>query len=77
MWKFIAGKPESWDNAQVTSGGVDVTEVDEKTMQSKLIPGLYITGELLDVDADCGGYNLHWAWASGLTAGSEAARCTK
>lgn len=72
-WKFTVTGTESWDNAQVTSGGVCLSEVDERTMQSRIIKGLYITGELLDVDADCGGYNLHWAWASGILAGNEAA----
>ena len=63
-----------WENAQVTSGGIERSEIDEKTMESKLVKGLYVTGELLDVDGPCGGYNLHWAWASGKLAGSEAAR---
>lgn len=62
-----------WDNAQVTSGGISTEEIDPKTMQSKIVKNLYITGELADVDGDCGGYNLHWAWASGFTAGREAA----
>lgn len=56
-------------NAQITSGGANVTEFDSRTLESKKVKGLYCTGELLDVDAVCGGYNLQWAWASGLTAG--------
>lgn len=56
-------------NAQVTSGGVDVRDVDPATMKSLLIDGLYICGELLDVDGGCGGFNLQWAFASGLLAG--------
>ena len=56
-------------NAQVTSGGVDVKEIDPLTMQSKLIPGLYFSGEIIDVDGDCGGFNLQWAFASGLLVG--------
>ncbi len=54
--------------AQVTKGGIRVCEVDSKTMQSKFESGMYIVGEALDVDGDCGGYNLHWAYASAATA---------
>jgi predicted Rossmann fold flavoprotein len=61
----------SWDRAQVTAGGVPLSELTE-TLESKKCPGLYLCGELLDVDGDCGGFNLHWAWASGLTAGKAA-----
>lgn len=60
---------EGLDKAEACSGGVDTAEVDPATMQSRLVPGLYITGELLDVTGRLGGYNLHWAWASGLLAG--------
>lgn len=56
-------------NAQVTSGGVNVSEIEPLTMESKLCKGLYFAGELIDVDAGCGGYNLQWAFASGLLAG--------
>jgi hypothetical protein len=55
--------------AQVTAGGIPLSELRLDTMESKMCPGLYLTGELLDVDADCGGYNLMWAWMSGLRAG--------
>ncbi len=58
-----------FDKAQVTAGGVDVSEIENDTMQSKLCSGLYITGELLDIDGNCGGYNLHFAFASGACAG--------
>lgn len=57
-----------FENAQVTSGGINLEEVDEN-MESKLVSSLYITGELLDVDGICGGYNLHFAFASGIIAG--------
>lgn len=60
----------SWDNAQVTAGGVSTKEIDSKTMESKLSKGLYITGELMDIDGTCGGYNLQWAWATGYIAGN-------
>lgn len=73
-WRFDVTGTMPWENAQVTSGGIERSEIDEKTMESKLVKGLYVTGELLDVDGPCGGYNLHWAWASGKLAGSEAAR---
>ena len=60
---------EDFDRAQVTAGGIKTTGVNPETLESWFVPGLFITGELLDVDADCGGYNLQWAWASGVTAG--------
>lgn len=60
-------------NAQVTAGGADAGEFDPETLASYLVPGLYACGEALDVDGDCGGYNLMWAWASGLAAGEAAA----
>lgn len=73
-WRFDVTGTMPWENAQVTSGGIELSELNEKTMESKLVSGLYVTGELLDIDGPCGGYNLHWAWASGKLAGSEAAR---
>ena len=60
---------EGFDNAQVTAGGLHTADFDPETMQSRLVPGLYVCGELLDIDGDCGGYNLQWAWASGRLAG--------
>lgn len=63
----------SFAQAQVTAGGVDTTQVNGATMESKLVKGLYFAGELLDVDGICGGYNLQWAWTSGYLAGSSAA----
>lgn len=59
--------------AQVTAGGVDTGEVNCETMESRLSPGIYICGEMLDVDGTCGGYNLQFAWASGYLAGRAAA----
>ncbi|MBR4157653.1 MAG: NAD(P)/FAD-dependent oxidoreductase [Oscillospiraceae bacterium] len=58
-----------FENAQVTAGGVSVSEFDPCSLQSRLVPGLYAAGEVLDVDGDCGGFNLQWAWASGRLAG--------
>lgn len=61
-----------FQNAQVCAGGVPLSEVT-RNLESRLKPGLYLTGELLDVDAICGGYNLQWAWTSGYLAGCAAA----
>ena len=61
-------------HAQVTAGGAAVAQFDPHTMQSRLVPGLFACGETLDVDGGCGGFNLQWAWASGLLAGQSAAR---
>lgn len=59
---------KGFETCEVCAGGIDTKQVDSKTMESKLQKGLYFTGEVLDVDGDCGGYNLHWAWASGYLA---------
>lgn len=58
-----------FDQAQVTAGGLRTDEFDPHTMESRLVPGLYACGEVLDIDGDCGGYNLQWAWSSGHLAG--------
>ena len=60
---------DGWQKAMVTRGGVALDEVDPKTLESRLVPGLYFAGEVLDVDGPCGGYNISWALASGFTAG--------
>ena len=67
-------EPLGMDSAQVTAGGIVTEEFDETTMESRLVPGLYACGEVLDVDGDCGGYNLQWAWSSGSLAGQSAGR---
>lgn len=61
----------SFDNSQVSAGGVDLKEIDLTTMKSKIIPNLYIVGESVDVDGDCGGYNITFASISGMLAGME------
>lgn len=61
-------------HAQVTSGGVPLQEVRMDTMASCCCRNLYLAGEMLDVDGDCGGYNLHWAWSTGMAAGAGAAK---
>lgn len=70
-------EPMGMENAQVTAGGVLTDDFDPHTLESKKIPGLFVCGELLDVDGDCGGYNLQWAWSSGCVAGRNAGRDTK
>ena len=69
-------EPLGMDSAQVTAGGVLTAEFDPATMESKLVPGLYACGEVLDIDGDCGGYNLQWAWSSGRLAGRSAGKET-
>ena len=64
----------SFSQAQVCSGGVDTSQVNTHTMESKLCRNLYFAGELLDIDGTCGGYNLQWAWSSGAAAGIHAAK---
>jgi len=64
---------KSWDSAQVTAGGVKTDEINNTTMESKLVKGLYFAGEIVDVDGDCGGFNLQWAWSSGYVAGKNSA----
>lgn len=73
-WSFNITGTKSWSEAQVTAGGLDVKDIDSKTMESKLMPGLYFAGEIIDIDGDCGGYNLQWAWSSGYLAGISAVR---
>ena len=65
-------EPLGMDAAQVTAGGILTREFNDETMESRLVPGLYACGEVLDIDGDCGGYNLQWAWSSGRLAGSHA-----
>ena len=60
---------EGFDSAQVTAGGIRTSGFDPETLQSWFMPRLFVCGELLDIDGDCGGYNLQWAWASGRLAG--------
>jgi len=64
----------SFENAQVCSGGVTTSEINSETMESKLVSNLYFAGEVVDVDGICGGYNLQWAWSSGYVSGLEASK---
>lgn len=72
-WLFKIRGTKGWTSAQVTAGGVETEEINAETMESKLVPGLFLAGELLDIDGECGGYNLQWAWSSGYLAGYNAA----
>jgi len=64
----------NWANAQVTAGGINTDDFNDETMESKLVPGLYAAGEILDIVGDCGGFNLQWAWSSGRLAAISAAK---
>lgn len=68
---------KGFDHAQTTAGGVDTNEIDAESLASKLVPGLYFAGEIIDIDGKCGGYNLQWAWSSGYVAGRHAALTLK
>ncbi len=69
-WTVMITGPNSFEQAQVTAGGIDTSEINPDTLESKLIKGLYFTGELIDIDGTCGGYNLQWAWSTGAVAGT-------
>ena len=76
--RFKVKDLKGWNEAQVTAGGVSLAEVDPLTMESKLKPGLFFSGEVLDYDGPCGGYNLHHAWLTGILAGKGMAdKCTE
>ena len=72
-WRFTVTGNRPWSEAMVTAGGIRLDEVDPQDFQSRKTPGLFLAGEMLDVDGDSGGFNLHFAWASGLGAGRAAA----
>lgn len=73
-WRFKITGNQGWGQAQVTAGGISTKDIDSKTMESTLVKGLYLIGELVDIDGDCGGYNLQWAWSSGYIAGINAVK---
>jgi predicted Rossmann fold flavoprotein len=72
-WKFPVTSTLLWDKAQTTGGGIPLDEINPTTMESRLQSGLFLTGELLDAVGECGGFNLHWAWCTGIFAGKSAA----
>ena len=59
---------DSFDKSQVTVGGVDIKEIVQETMEIRKLPNMYVCGEIIDIDGDCGGFNLQWAWTSAYTA---------
>ena len=71
-WRFLVKESHGFEDAQVTAGGIQISEIDRETMESKLVKGLYFTGEIIDIDGLCGGYNLQWAWSSAYLAGMHA-----
>lgn len=72
-WEFNCVDTNGFTNAQVTVGGIDTSQVNDFSLESKLVKDLYLCGEILDVHGDCGGFNLQWAWSSGYVAGKSAA----
>ncbi|MCX9083889.1 MAG: NAD(P)/FAD-dependent oxidoreductase [Candidatus Methanoperedens sp.] len=68
-WEIRPRTTEDYRTAEVTLGGIDTKELSSKTMEAIKVKGLYFTGEVVDVTGQLGGYNLHWAWASGFVAG--------
>ena len=68
---------KDFSNAQVTAGGINISEIDPYSLESRLVKGLYFSGEIIDIDARCGGFNLEWAWNSGRLAGISAAKALK
>lgn len=71
-WRLKVTGSLGFDDSQVTAGGIELSKINDKTLESKLTEGLYFTGEVLDVDGRCGGFNLQWAWSSGYVAAKSA-----
>ena len=67
-WRFEVTQTHGFEHAEVSGGGVDTTEINPETMESLHVKGLYFTGEVCDIVGRRGGYNLHFAWASGYLA---------
>ncbi len=65
-------RDRGWNYAEVTAGGVPLSEIDFRSMASRKVPGLYVIGEMLDCDGRIGGFNFQWAWATGYAAGRAA-----
>ena len=74
QWQFEVSGTNSFSNAQVTAGGINTKEINPQTLESNLVTNLFFAGEILDVDGDCGGFNLQWAWSSGAIAGKSASK---
>jgi predicted Rossmann fold flavoprotein len=75
-FQFPVQADRGWNYAEVTAGGVPLHEIHFRTMESKLVPGLYLAGEILDCEGRIGGFNFQWAWATGYLAGRAAAMYT-
>lgn len=73
-WEFEVSGTNSFANAQVTAGGINTKEINAETLESNIVSNLFFAGEILDVDGDCGGFNLQWAWSSGAIAGENASK---
>ena len=71
-WRFLVKGSKGFNDAQVTAGGISLKDINNETMESNVVKGLYFTGEVMDIDGRCGGYNLQWAWSSGYLAGINA-----
>jgi hypothetical protein len=69
-WPLAVRDTRGYNYAEVTAGGVDLTEIDPASMASRACPGLFLVGEILDVDGRLGGFNFQWAWATGKVAGT-------
>jgi predicted Rossmann fold flavoprotein len=76
-FSFPIDQDRGWNYAEVTAGGVPLEEIDFRTMESKLVPGLYLVGEILDCDGRIGGFNFQWAWSTGFLAGRAVAPCNQ
>lgn len=76
-FKLPVNHDRGWNYAEVTAGGVPLEEINFQTMESKLVPGLYLIGEILDCDGRIGGFNFQWAWATGFLAGRAVAPCSR
>jgi len=73
-FRFSVERDRGWNYAEVTAGGVPLEEINFRTMESKLVPRLYLIGEILDCDGRIGGFNFQWAWATGYLAGRAVAK---
>lgn len=77
-WPLPVTGTRGYNHAEVTAGGIPLSEIDTATMQSRIVPGLFLVGEIIDVDGRIGGFNFQWAWSTGYVAGNAIARrhCT-
>jgi predicted flavoprotein YhiN len=69
-WELVVKGGRSYKEADAMAGGVETKEVNPQTLESRIMPGLFLAGDILDVVGDWGGYNLQWAWSSGYVAGN-------